>query len=618
MFPVASAPAAGPPGVRFDANVRERAARRRDLWPRTLLGLAAGTPLPEAPDGVVWPEDPEQVAACLAWAEARGLRVAPWGAGSGVCGALQGESGVLSLDTKRMARIGAVDRERRVVRVGPGVIGQHLEDALARQGWCTRHSPSSIGCSTVGGWAATRSSGQFSSRYGSFADMVEGMRVASPLGAFGTGTLRRADDVVGSEDLHAWVLGGEGRFGVITDLEVRVHPLPAARRLRGWRFGSVEDALVAVRTLLQADLLPAVVRLYDPVDTRIAGKGSATRAEGARWLAQLAAAVDAIPGVRARSLALPLALPRLLNALARGIASGCVLISGWEGEPADVEARAAVGEAMLRSGGGLDLGEGPGEHWYAHRHDVSYKLAPVVERGGFADTMEVAAIWSRLPALYDAVRDALTPHALVMAHFSHAWREGCSIYFTFAGVGDVAVYDAAWGAALAAAAGAGGTVAHHHGVGRLKAEAAARELAAALPTLRAHAARLDPRGVLAAPPLPDATPSTVDAPGDPVLDVVSRIATLPAGQPAEERDAWLAASGWRLLHGCAGPLATHHPRKVEPPASAILGGVVRTPHGLARIVDAPRSGAGPDPRAGLPADAWVSMTVPVTPLAGAS
>ncbi len=604
-----------PRDLQVDASPRETLARRRDLWPRTVLDLARGRPLPEPPALVAWPRTEAHVAAVLEVAQREGARVAPWGAGSGVCGALTGQAGVIALDMKQMRACGVVDIERSTVRVGPGWIGELLEAHLARSGWGTRHSPSSVMCSTVGGWAATRSCGQFSSRYGSFADMVEGMRVVSPAGAYGTGTLRRSGDVAPAEqrDLHDWVLGGEGRFGVITELEVRVHRVATARRMRGWRFSGLEQAWSAMRSLLQADLAPAVLRLYDPVDTRLACKGSATTRVGASaWLKGIQAAAEAVPGLKERLLALPLALPRLVNALAQGVATGCVLISGWEGEPDEVAMRADAGERLLCELGGVDLGEGPGEHWYAHRHAVSYKLAPVIERGGFADTMEVATTWSRLGALYDAVRAAVAPHALVMAHFSHAWREGCSIYFTFAGVGEHATYDATWAAALDASARSEATVAHHHGVGRLKAEAVARELAGALPELHALAARLDPHGVLAAPPLPQKVRWDPVLPSPPEVDVVSQVATLPARQAAPERDAWLGSRGWRLLHPSDGPLATHHPRRVAPPATAVLGGVVRTPDGLARIVDTPRSGAGPDPRAALPPEVWVTMTVPVT------
>lgn len=596
--------------LRVDVSAGERRAHARDLWPRATLALASASTLPPCPEAVAFPEDEDQVAACLEWAQEERVAVVPWGAGSGVCGAAAGMAGSLALDLKRLRHLDPVNAAARTVRVGPGVLGQHLEDTLERQGWATRHSPSSIWCSTVGGWAASRSAGQFSSKYGKFEDMVAALRVVSPAGRFGTGTW--AD----GEDLQPWVLGAEGQLGVITDLSVRVVPLPRARRVRGWRFATVEAAWEAMRAVVQADLHPAVVRLYDPVDTKIAGKGSAQKhASGARWLGGLRASLEGVPGVRERLLTLPLALPRLVNALARGIASGCVLIVGWEGEPEPVAVLAGHGERLLREGGGEDLGEELGEHWYAHRHDVSYKLAPIFERGGFADTMEVAAPWSALPRLYADVRAALGRHALVMAHFSHVYREACSIYFSFAGTGDLAVYDAAWRDALDAAAAVGGTALHHHGVGQLKAAAAARELAGAAPRFRELKARLDPHEILSPGRL--FPPIEAPEPGPPEIrvDEISRSATLPAHQPAGERDAWLAERGWALRHPVPVALADAMGLPRAPWETPVLGASVRLPTGRAVFPPVPRSAAGPDARETFPAAAYETITVPVVPLA---
>ncbi len=587
----------------------ERTAHARDLWPRTTLALATGGPLPPLPAAVAWPADEDDIAACLEWAQAEGVAVVPYGAGSGVCGAAAGMAGALSLDLKRMNRIGPLEGD--LVRVQPGVLGQHLEDALEVAGRATRHSPSSIWCSTVGGWAASRSAGQFSSKYGKFEDMVAALRVVTPSGRFGTGAW--AD----GEDLGPWVMGSEGGLGVISELLVRTVPVPEARRFGAWRFPTVEAAWDAMRALLQADLHPAVLRLYDPVDTRIAGKGTATRAkEGGQWLSGLRRAAESVPALRAHLLSLPLALPRLLNALAQRVASGCVLIAGWEG-PADVvETLARHGAALLASG--EPLGEELGEHWYAHRHEVSYKLAPIFERGGFADTMEVASTWARLPALYAGVRAALGRHALVMAHFSHAYAEGCSIYFSFAGVGSLETYDAAWRDALAAAAEAGGTVAHHHGVGQLKRDAAARELAGIAPRYHALKARLDPAGILN----PGRLFPAVDAPeplAPPVgIDEISRLATLPAQDPATERDAWLAARGWALRFPTPGPLAASLCGPRQPWETRVLGASARLDGRRAVFVPVPRSAAGPDPRGALPPEVYETLTVPVVPLGEAA
>lgn len=591
--------------VETDTSCVERRAHARDLWPRATLGLVNGDP-GTPPAAVAWPRTEAEVAGVLRWAADEGVAVVPWGAGSGVCGAAAGREGSIALDLKRLVALGEVDPETRTVRVGPGWLGQHLEDALEARGWATRHSPSSIWCSTVGGWAASRSAGQFSSRYGKFEDMVVAARVASP-----AETLEVSLD---GERLLPWMLGTEGALGVFTELTVRVVPVPARRWLRGYRFPGVDPALDAMREVMQAELRPAVLRLYDPVDTRLAGKGTATRARSASWLSRLGRAALASPQVRPHLLALPLALPRLVNALAEGVASGCVLIAGWEGDEADLRA-AEAGHALLGAYA-EDLGPGPGEHWYARRHEVSYKLAPIFAMGGFADTMEVAAPWSRVRALYDAVRAALGLHVVVMAHFSHAYREGCSIYFSFAGTGRVETYDVTWEAALAAAESIGATVAHHHGVGQLKMAAAAKELRGVAPYFRALKSRFDPAGVLN----PGRLFPEVDCPepAAPVVgvDPVSRMATLPAQDPPEVRDAWLRARGWSLAGPCPTPLAESVRRAVGPTETWILGASVRTPAGRLVVKPVPRSAAGPDVRTLFPPELYETLTVPVEPVAG--
>lgn len=587
----------------------ERAAHARDLWPRSTLEMIGGVVAP-APAAVAFPSTEEEVVACIAWASHEGVPLVPWGAGSGVCGAAAGRADAVAVDLKRLRRIGRVDTAARSVRVDAGVLGQHLEDALEAHGWATRHSPSSIWCSTVGGWAASRSAGQFSSKYGTFPDMVRAMRVVTPSGVLETGAWSKG------EDLGPWFLGTEGSLGIITELDVRVVPFPQGRWARGYRFGSVPAAWAAMRALLQADLHPAVVRLYDPVDTMIAGKGSATpqaSAGGASWLKQVLATVDSVPAIRRNALSLPLALPGFVNALVRGMSSGCVLVVAWEGAPAVVEISSRHGHAILMQEG-KDLGAEIGDHWYAHRHDVSYKLAPIFAHGGFADTMEVAASWSRLPTLYADVRAALGRHALVMAHFSHVYREGCSIYFSFAGRGSLDVYDAAWRDALAAAAAAGGTVAHHHGVGIAKNVAAAQELSVLAAPFRVLKARLDPAGILNPGRLfPDVEMSEPKRP-ELGVDAISMSATLLANAPALERDAALAAEGWRLRFPTPGALADsvrgEFPAWESPflGASAIVGGRRHV------VPIVPRSAAGPDARRILPSEAYETLTVPVVRL----
>lgn len=596
--------------VPLHTDLPDRLAHARDLWPRATLALARGR-LPDLPAAVACPQDRDQLRRCLDWAARHRTPLIPYGAGSGVCGAASSDPRAVTVDLKGLRRIHRIDPEARLVHVEAGVLGQHLEDALARHGLATRHSPSSIWCSTVGGWAASRSAGQFSSRYGTFPDMVRAMSVESPAGTIRTGAW--ADP--GAEDLHPWLLGTEGALGFITDLSVSVVPLPAARWLRGYRFDRLEQAWEAMRRLLQRDLRPAVLRLYDPVDTRLAGKDTVHRdhpAEAAAWWRGLSQRISRA-GTRHQLLSLPLSLPRLLNRLAAGVATGCVLIAGWEGGD-EIHEQAAEGHREILSVGGTDLGEEPGLHWYNSRHEVSYRMAPVFAGGGFADTMEVASLWSRLPALYAAVRAAASRYAVVMAHFSHAYREGCSIYFTFAGVGDLDVYDALWRDALDAAASVGATVAHHHGVGRMKQHAAGRELAAIAPLYREVKRRIDPDGLLNPGRLfPDLPAPPEPPPARFSLDAASLVARLDPHAPAEARDRQLRQSGYRLRHPTPLPLVRTLRDPVPPDDARLIGATVRLHGRRWQITDASRSAAGPDLRAWLPPEAYESVTVPVLP-----
>lgn len=214
------------------------------------------------------------------------------------------------------------------------------------------------------------------------------------------------------------------------------------------------------------------------------------------------------------------------------------------------------------------------------------------------------------------MREAIGRHGLCMAHFSHAYREGCSIYFTFAATGSLGGYDALWEDALAAAEAVGATVAHHHGVGQLKAAAAARELAGLAPLFHRLKATLDPRGVL--PPGRMFPAGERDGRPFPVLgiDEVSMVATLDAREAAGPRDAALAARGWRLRHPSDRPLAESIREGRAAWDARVLGVLAaaeapgRPPWRIA-LPPVPRSAAGPDLRAHLP-PAWVTAaTVPV-------
>jgi alkyldihydroxyacetonephosphate synthase len=312
------------------------------------------------------------------------------------------------------------------------------------------------------------------------------------------------------------LIGSEGTLGLITQATCTIHPLPELRRYRGWRFAGLERGCDALRGLLHAGLRPAVVRLYDPLDSLLHQRSTAAPGDpveerevepgGGAFGAASGAFMDTVLAtLKRRALGAALAQPRALNwgleaALSRW-AGGCLLIVGFEGPARRTEAEAAAAEELLVRAGGHDLGEGPGAHWLATRYDVSFGMSRVFHAGAFVDTMEVATTWDRLLPLYRAVREAIGGLAFVMAHFSHAYVDGCSIYFTFAASGPTPTeaqrrYDRIWGAGLSAVNATGGTISHHHGIGLSKAPFMPAEHGEGMRIYRALKAVLDPHGIM--------------------------------------------------------------------------------------------------------------------------
>lgn len=475
----------------------DRLAYARDMWPRCLIRQRAGF-LDHPPDVVVWPADSEQVGQVVRLAAAARVPLVPFGAGSGVCGATLPHRGGIVCDLKRLDRIRDLDEVSGLLHVEVGVVGEVLERELNRRGFTCGHFPSSMICSTVGGWVAARGAGQCSSRYGKIEDMVlaleytdgQGRSIRTPLRAAGSGW-----------SLVPLLVGSEGTAGVLTSVVMAVRRLPEQRWFRAFRFPGIEQGLEAMRLMLRQGLRPTVLRLYDEFDTVIAGSGSREEEpQDALWhtLGRRLAG----PARQLFKLSLPrlLAAPALLNRLGRLAPLGCQLVVVQEGPEQQCRQAAESITALCRAGRATDLGPGPALHWWENRYAVSYKQSSIFAAGAFVDTMEVATTWDRLADLYQGVRRAVEPLAFIMAHFSHAWREGCSIYFTFAAAARAddqaaALYDSIWNNAQDAVHASGGVVSHHHGIGLLKSRFLRRQLGAGWPVLQAIKRAFDPDDV---------------------------------------------------------------------------------------------------------------------------
>jgi len=474
----------------------------RDLWMLDTIRVRDGI-VSSAPDVIVWPEREYHVVEALRIAREEKAPIIPYGAGSGVCGGTVPLYGGIILDLKRMCRIVRIDERSLVAEVEAGIVGEIFERELNRRGFTIGHFPSSMYCSTLGGWLAARSAGQLSAKYGKIEDRVLALRAVLSGGEV-IETVKSPRSAAGPDWVQA-IVGSEGTYSVITKAWMKLAVYPESRQFHAFRFPNLTSGIDAIRRMFQGGVKPAACRLYDPVDTFIAGSGKSAITEGPKRESMLSrileglhrAPVDIPREVLPRLLAKPAPINKLLGKRAKK--SRLVLtFEGPEGL-AKIECDRAV--KFCKECGGEDLGPDPAKKWWGHRYAVSYGLSTVFDLGLFADTMEVSTSWSNLENLYNKVRDAIGRRAFVMAHFSHAYPQGCSIYFTFA-AGDAdpssrqAKYRRIWNDALEATVNAGGAISHHHGIGMLKQDYLKREYGEAMKIIKALKNAFDPAGVL--------------------------------------------------------------------------------------------------------------------------
>ena len=472
------------PGA-LSVDVVDRLTHARGQGLTDLLRLRSGTVV-ALPDAVVRPRDDAEVEAILRICTPAGVRVIPWGGGTSVTGGVNvipEQSAVITLDLEHLCGLQSLDPLSGLATFAAGTTGPAVEAALRERGFTLGHFPQSWELSTLGGWAATRASGQESLGYGDIHNLVAGLDLVAPAGRL---HLPSYPSTAAGPDLRELVLGSEGRLGVITRLTVRVRPVPGTVQVVGTLLPSWQDGLEGARQLLQQGVPLTLLRLSDETETEVA---VAIGLSGHRWAAPLAR----------RWLRL------------RGITkSGCLMLCGAAGDEAHVRATLGAAHALLRQHGGVSLGTRPGARWLADRFRHPYLRDALLDIGIATDTLETAAPWSRLAELSQRVRRALSSSleaegeaTAVLCHVSHPYRDGASLYFTFffRCPSDPGAAVARWAtlkrAATAAVVDGGGTLSHHHGVGSWHAPWLGREIGEpGLRVLGAAAAVMDPAGVL--------------------------------------------------------------------------------------------------------------------------
>jgi alkyldihydroxyacetonephosphate synthase len=466
-----------------------------DTRPETRLRNALGQSLPDwlklrfgridaAPDGVAYPESPEDVRALLDYATTHKVALIPQGGGTSVAGHLTAPSSdgpVLAVNMTRMNRLHYLDKEAQLATFGAGVLGPDLEAQLRAHGYMLGHFPQSFEYSTLGGWVVTRSSGQQSLRYGRIEQLFAGGVVETPQGRLDIPTFPAS---AAGTDLREIVLGSEGRMGILTEATVRVTPMPEHEAFHAVFFPDWERAEAAVRALAQGRLGLSMLRLSNPLET---------------------VTMLALAGHK-----------RLIGALEswlrwRGCGEGkCMLMLGVSGQRAQTAGALRAALSVCRAHHGVHVGRRMGEKWKQGRFRNVYLRNAAWQHGYVIDTVETAVDWPRVGIMMRAVEGAassalgaLGERVHAYTHLSHLYAQGASVYTTFVYrlAGDLEQNMTRWQALKHAVSTAivdhGGTISHQHGVGSDHAPyLAAEKGAAGIAAMQALFRHFDPQGVM--------------------------------------------------------------------------------------------------------------------------
>lgn len=436
----------------------ERSARARDTWSRSQIPISQGEH-EVLPLAVAAPATTEELAAVILACQEHDTAMVPRGGGSGVVGGVLADAGSVVISTERMIGLVAFEPENLLATFRAGTNGLEAEELMKAEGFTIGHWPQSIELSTVGGWVATRASGQYSTRYGNIEDMVYSLEAVLPDGSiYRSRSTPRASS---GPDLRHLLIGSEGTLGIVTEVTLMVRPVPEPGIRQAFYFPDFASGLDAIGAVMRPGWQPPVVRLYD-------GRES--------WR-------------------------HFRDKLPKG---HCMLIFLHEGPPGSAPIEAAAVAELCRGRGGVAADPGVVDGWFEHRNTVP-TWDDLLGQGIVADTIEVATEWSRLPSLYEAVVAAVSAVPGVVAataHSSHAYLSGANLYFTIAAAPAeqnefVSTYDACWSAAMSAASELGAGLAHHHGIGRVRRGWLSSELGdAGLEVLRRVKDALDPKALM--------------------------------------------------------------------------------------------------------------------------
>lgn len=390
-------------------------------WPEEKLAA-------HLPEVVALPTSVAEVQEAVKYAYEHNLAVVPFGGASGVLGGIVPEKPSLTIDMQKITGVVEFDQDNHLITVNAGMFGRELEDYLNERGYTTGHYPQSIDLATVGGLVATKSAGTFSSKYGNIEDMMQCVEVVLPNGELFSN--RNVPRSATGPSIPTLFIGSEGTLGIITKVTLKVWKLPERREFRGIEFDSLEDAILTAREFYRRDIVPAVVRIYNAAEAQNLYEKINHRSDKVLMIVGIVGAETVAPEVMKQ-----------------------VILTS--------ERRT-----------GHDLGSEIGHAWEEHRYNADWLEDGNAEDTIIADAIEVAGNWTVLPKMYEVVSKRLEGKVdKLWAHCSHCYPSGANIYFIIFASGKDAAdtlnkFNEIWEIIMDGVHEAGGSGAHHHGIGR--------------------------------------------------------------------------------------------------------------------------------------------------------
>ncbi len=440
-----------------------------------LLDLRLGL-VPDPPDAVVAPRSHEEVVRIIGFCSEERIAVVPAGGLSSVTGAVRAPVGGIAMDlTRYLNRVLEINKVNKTVTVQAGMYGPALEEELNRHGYSCGHFPQSFEYSTVGGWISARGAGQASTGYGKIEDMLVALKAVTPAGVIETKEFPRTAQ---GWDLFRVFAGAEGTLGVITEATLHIfNHMPQNTASAAFIFRSFEAAVETMRGIMQAECgKPHLFRISDPDETDIAFRTSG------------------FDGTFS---------DRLLSGLGFKPGSRSLMFVTVEGERDYARFVIKKIRQKVRAGKGMYIGTSPVRKWLEQRYSSAYMRDPLMDLGIMTDTLETAVTWDKLLNVWKAAHEYVSrrPKTFMMIHISHVYENGANLYFTFLSPmekgnerQDFTTFHRGLVETILAH---GGSISHHHGVGRVLAPWMEGHLGkSSMELLRAVKKHLDPKNIM--------------------------------------------------------------------------------------------------------------------------